>query len=321
MAVKLGGTLVPMGNYPAVNGEHVNVTVTVDGVESTMSLKDAITGGYLGSSGGGTSFAEVTEDEYIALGEDIVADTVYYLTDKHLIYLNGNSFGVSSGGDSGNAEDVLYSNTDHASWTNVKTALDGIIAKIYYVNPSVTSFTVTPSTTTYEKGNSVASLAFAWTYNKDISTQSLTDCEIELADRTAGYSTPLTSTKTFTLSASDGTSSASKSITISFMDKLYYGVASLAETYDSDYILALPSSKFASNYKGTYSFEAMTGGKKFVIAFPSSWGVLKTINVSGFDVEFTKATEIAFTNASGYESNYSIYYIPDSYSESGSGTI
>ena len=52
----------------------------------------------------------------------------------------------------GDAKDIAYNNTDKPELTNVKLALDDLIAKVYYVEPQVTSFTMTPSTTDYEIG-------------------------------------------------------------------------------------------------------------------------------------------------------------------------
>ena len=103
----------------------------------------------------------------------------------------------AASGDS--AENISYDNVDNPDMTNVKMALDSIIAKIYYVDTAITSFTMTPSATTYEKGASIPSLTFNWAYNKEVVTQTLTDCVLADATvRTATYNTPLTTTKTFT---------------------------------------------------------------------------------------------------------------------------
>ena len=75
----------------------------------------------------------------------------------------------ASSGDS--AENIAYDNVDYTDMTNVKIALDSKIAKIYYVDTAITSFTMTPSATTYEKGASIPSLTFNWAYNKEVVTQ------------------------------------------------------------------------------------------------------------------------------------------------------
>ena len=213
---------------------------------------------------------------------------------------------ITPAGGAVSADDVSYTNAQIPSSSNVEGALDAIIGKIYYVNPSITSFTMTPSTTEYEIGSTVNELAFNWTYNKDIVSQTLTDCT--LADetvRTATYSTPITSNKTFTLTASDGENSVTASKSVSFKHKVYWGSAASASTYDSAFILALSGKKFATNYKGTYSMNVATGQYGF-LAYPDSWGMVSTWWISGFEVETFDCGTVEFTNASGNTTTFRI---------------
>lgn len=216
---------------------------------------------------------------------------------------DGDFSGVSGGGD---AEDVAYANTEHAAWTNVKKALDGIINKVYYVKPSITSFTATPSTTVYEVGQKVSSIAFAWTTNKDITTQTLTDCTLADATvRSATYDTEISSDKSFSLSISDGENVDSKTFSVAFRNKIYYGGATIPDTYDSAFILGLAKSQFATTYKGTYSLSIGTGSYGF-IACPSSLSMPSECYIGGFLTTLEKVDTISFTNASGGVTNYDI---------------
>lgn len=213
-----------------------------------------------------------------------------------------------SGGDidfSGNAEDVTYNNPNYSELTSVDLALDKIFDKLYYVKPSITSFNMSPSTTQYEKGQTVSSLSFTWSYNKNITSQSLSNCNITLSDRKATCSTPITSNKSFTLTCSDGENTVSASKNITFFDKIYWGSKGRS-SLSSEFILSLSDSKFATAKAGTYSMTIPTGEYGY-IAIPSSFGVLSSVWIGGFEATVLNRGEIDFTNASGYTSKYNIY--------------
>lgn len=205
------------------------------------------------------------------------------------------------------AASISYTNASYSSLDNVKKALDNLLEKVYYVDPAIDSFTMTPSTTEYEIGSTVDTLTFAWTYNKSIVSQTLTDCT--LADenvRTATYSsTPISSNKTFTLTASDGTKTVTASKSISFKNKIYWGSAALPETFTSAFILALTGKKFATNYKGSYDITVGSGEYGF-IACPASWNIPNSCKIGGFATDLVDCGSISFTNSSGASSLYKI---------------
>ena len=219
--------------------------------------------------------------------------------DGNVTLLNPASMGNS-------AENISYENNDHATLTNVKLALDSILAKLYYVEPKITSFNMTPATTQYEIGTTINSVEFTWTVNKDITSQTLTDCT--LADetvRTATYSTAISSNKTFTLAVSDGEKSATATKSISFLHKVYWGSATQPSSgYTSAWILGLSNSKLASSNKGTYSFNAGVGEYAY-FATPSSMKP-SSAWVNGFNTDLEDCGNISFTNASGNTSTFSI---------------
>ena len=206
----------------------------------------------------------------------------------------------------GNAEAVVYENTDYPEITNVDLALDKILAKIYYVEPKINSFTMTPATTEYEIGTVVSDLEFAWAVNKDIVSQTLTDCTIEVDDRSAIYGADLTNTKTFTLTVSDGEKSATSSKTIKFLNKAYWGSAVEPTDYDSAFILALSNSKLASGKNGTYSMTVGSGEYGYLV-LPTSFGTVTSCWIGGFETTLENCGSIAHTNASGNTSSYTIY--------------
>ena len=216
--------------------------------------------------------------------------------------------GNGGGGGASEAEFVSYDNESLPTVTNVEECLDAIIAKIYYVNPSVTSFTCNPSRTAYEMGEKVTSVTFTWAYNKDMVSQTLTGCD--LADETvreATYNTEFSSNKTFTLSASDGTNSTSANKSFTFQNKVHHGSASIPATYDSAFILSLNGALKGSK-SGTYTVNVGTN-QYFYIAMPTSFNNSDVLvgKVGGFDTEFGKVATVSHTNASGYTCDYNIY--------------
>lgn len=251
-----------------------------------------------------------------------VIDNVLYQT----IFINGADKTIISGGGvdfsefikkTDGAKAIAFEDSTHPLWTDVDKAIKGIIAKIEYILPEIKSFSVTPSTTTYEKGQSVSDLQFEWAYNKDVTSQSLSDVTLtDETDRSGTFSGPLTTTKTFTLTASDGENSVKKDLTIAFRDKLYYGSAAIPTDYDSAFILGLSGKQFTTAKKGSYTMTVGSGEYGF-IAFPSSFGNLASVFIGGFETTVENCGQISFTNASGGVTLYNIYRT----GRSGLGTI
>ena len=254
----------------------------------------------------GTIYGGIPVEDVVVLADATAVETdeaVAALAIEDVIYWWSP---LSSGSGGGDAADITYENADYPALDNVEKALDNLISKVYYVEPKVNSFTMAPSTTDYEIGQSVSDIVFNWTYNKDVVSQTLTDCTLADATvRTATAAGPYTATKTFTLSASDGEKTATASKTISFRHKVYWGSAASASTYDSAFILALSGKKFATNYKGTYSMNVATGEYGF-LAYPDSWGMVSSWYIGGFETETFDCGTVEFTNASGNTTTFRI---------------
>ena len=203
------------------------------------------------------------------------------------------------------ATTTRYKDEAHPTWTNVDKALKGIISKIEYVKPEITSFTSNVSSV-YEIGQKVASIVFNWTLNKEITSISLTGCTVEVTDTTATYDTEVSANKTFTLTVGDGENTATKSISIAFRNKMYFGGAEEPASYDSSFILGLAKSQFATSKSG--SFTVNVGANQYgYLAFPKSFGNLTSVKIGGFDTDVINCGDIEFTNASGGKTTYSIY--------------
>ena len=206
------------------------------------------------------------------------------------------------------ADAVSYVNDTVGSAT-VEDALNKLIADYYYVAPSVTSFTATPAGGTYEIGSTItAPITFNWNYNKDITTQTLTDCPlVDNTIRTATYNTDISSNKTFTLTAGDGKNNVSKNISYSFTNKVWFGSAAEG-TYDDSFILGLATGKLQTSKSGTYTV-TVADKEYFFIAMPQSYNNADKLvgKIGGFETEFSRIATINHTNASGYATNYNIY--------------
>lgn len=211
---------------------------------------------------------------------------------------------AASGGDS--AENIAYTNADYSQYSNVDLALNALFAKVYYVKPTC-SLSAAPAGGTFEMGYTVvAPITFTWTTNKDIKTQTLTNCT--LADetvRTATYDTDITSDKTFTLSVSDGENSATSSVSYKFMNNVFWGSAAAADTYDSAFVNALSNKKLTNSVKGTYSFNVAAGEYGFW-AVPSNM-TISTVWIGGFEVTVESVGTISYLNSQGYTRDYNLY--------------
>ena len=196
----------------------------------------------------------------------------------------------SSGGEGTSlAENVLYENTAIADVNNVKDTLDAIIAELYYVDPKITSFTCVPTSGVFEVGETINEVVFNWTYNKKMTTQSLTGCTLtDETIRTATYSTPITTNKTFTLSASDGKKSVNSSKSFTFVYPTYVGIVENGNVDETNILTnctKLVRTKSAYNGKFTANFQTL------VFATPKTFGALSSvINQNNYEVldAFTK---------------------------------
>jgi hypothetical protein len=173
---------------------------------------------------------------------------------------------------------------------------------MYYVATAISSFTCVPSRTTYEMGEKIDTLQFNWVYNKDIERQMLNRVELDKTIRSATYNN-ISTNQTYSLEATDGKTTATRSISISFANGRYHGVAAEGE-YDSTFILKLTKNLATSK---NCSFTVTCGTDRYIFfAIPSRFGVPK-FTVGGFEGGFTLIATIDFTNSSNYTEPYDIY--------------
>lgn len=212
----------------------------------------------------------------------------------------------------GTADKVAYENEDYPDLINVSIALKNILDKVYYTALQITSFTCNVADT-HEIGTVLTDISFSWSYNKDIKSQALTDCSIVIDDREAIYA-ELTTTKSFVLTASDGSGNTGSIATatkkISFLPRVYYGCTN-AEEITNDVVLGLSNSKLTSTVKGSYAFNCGSGEFAYIVA-PKSQSFNGNIWVNGFQAEMEKVSTISITNASNYTQAYDVWRFSNS---------
>ena len=184
------------------------------------------------------------------------------------------------------AHDVSILNTE---MTDVLARLDAL----EYVPVKINSFTASP--TTCEMGSS-NSINLSWSLSK-AANLTINGTAVTGSSYTA---TGVTSNQTFTLAATDGTTTDSKSVSVGFANQIYWGAAS-----DTSAVASL-SNKTLSNTKSRTITVNATSGKYIIYALPKRLGTV-TFKVNGFDGGFSSPEEKNITNASGYTEAYYVY--------------
>ena len=210
------------------------------------------------------------------------------------IYDDVTSTWIPAGSGGAKAEDIAYINGDIKT---VKEALD----KLLYSNLAI-SLTST-SNSVQEKGITLNSIVLNWTYSKNVVSQTLDGVTLDVLDRTYTEGTSISTNKTYTLSANDGTKATAKSISFSFINGIYYGVSS-STTYDSSLILSL-TKKLQTNNTIEITVDCLSDNYIYY-ASPLAYGN-PTFEVGGFTGGFTLADTFTFTNVNGYSESYQLW--------------
>ena len=246
-----------------------------------------------------------TEDFTTLLKEKLDALDSKADMDAKITAINDRIDAIVNGGGEGaiTADKVSYTN---GSITNVKEALDQLL----YVAPVVNSLTASVATV-QEKGASLSNIKFTWTLNKAVKTQTFDGNSVEVAKKEYTYAGPLTANKSFSLSVSDGTETASKSVSISFQDYIHYGVSDKTENSDvlvDSFVLGLASKKFGTAKSSIGTVSATAGAGQYIyFAIPTAWATALSFKIGGFDTDFVKVGSFEHTNASGYRVSYSVF--------------
>ena len=158
-----------------------------------------------------------------------------------------------------------------------------------------------------EIGSMITSLTINWTINKTPKLLTLNDINLNTSLTSYTFNDlNLTSNATYELMVKDEReATAKKSTSISFINGIYYGVISKDTELNDNAILNL-TRKLQTNKSITFSADA-SNNEYLAYAIPSRYGT-PLFNVGGFDGGFHLEKSFQFTNASGYQELYDVYY-------------
>ena len=202
------------------------------------------------------------------------------------------------------AADVKYTKGDGTEIT-VKAALDELL----YVPVAINSISCSAAST-QEIGTVLKDVTINWTVNKDVTSQTINGVNLtDMTQRSYVESAEISSDKTWTVKVSDGQTEATKSTSITFKNKVYYGVSAVnapAEA-NSAFILGLSGNKFAGSKSAVGSFTVNAEAGQYIYYAQPATFTEPIFNIGGFDTTFELYATIDFTNASGHTASYNIY--------------
>lgn len=195
----------------------------------------------------------------------------------------------------GDATTISYDNPDYPT---VAAALD----KLLYVNVNISSFA--NNVNTVEMGSTVTSVTLTWNYTGKPTSVKLDNEEVGTSAKSKAYTSQnITSNKTYTLVATDGTTSSTRTTSISFLNGVYYGIGDATDPTDT-FIKGLTKNLATSKAK---TFTVTAGSSKYIYyAFPARFGT-PTFSVGGFEGGFALVKTFNYTNPSGYSESYVVY--------------
>lgn len=185
--------------------------------------------------------------------------------------------------------DAVASKANESECIDIRARLDAL----EYVDIKINAFTASPSVC--ELGSSNA-ISLAWSVNKAPATQNINGTPV--SGNSKQYSNVSSST-TYTLNVSDGQTSASRAVSVSFANQIYYGAA-------SDLTNVTSLSKVLSNTKTRTITVDAGAGEYIVYAIPARLGDV-AFYVGGFEGGFEEPIEQTLENASGYQELYKVY--------------
>lgn len=185
--------------------------------------------------------------------------------------------------------EVVNGKANESECVDIRARLDALEYKSIQIN----SFSAAPPVS--EIGSS-QTITLAWTLNKTATSQNINGTPVTgNSKQYAG----VTSNQTYTLNVSDGQTSASKSVSVSFANRIYYGAAADLTTVTS------LSSVLSNDPERTITVDA-GAGEYIIYAIPARLGDV-TFFVSGFEGGFEEPEEQLLANASGYRETYKVY--------------
>lgn len=180
-----------------------------------------------------------------------------------------------------------------------QSVLDRLTA-LEYVPLSISTFT--NNVNNVEKGSTVTSITFNYSYNKTPTTSSINNSIGNISGSSTTKTVSLTTNTTYTLTASDGQTTKTATTSVTFLNKVYYGTSSNT-SLDNSQVLTLSNNILTSTKNRTITLDG--GGNYIYYCYPTSMGDA-TFNINGLTVTLIKST-LTVTNALGDVTSYNIY--------------
>ena len=209
----------------------------------------------------------------------------------------------------------LYNNFEGINASNISYGMNGLetvqdaLNTILSPTLEIKMFNVNISTL-IEKGIKVNYCIFTWNYSKDTITAQTIDVNGQkinidnITTRNYRYEIPFDTNKTFTLSASDGKDTKTRSITIKFCNKVFWGTSIIPSQYDNDFLNKL-TFELSDTKNRTINVQA-NANQYIYYAVPLSYGEC-VFSVNGFIGGFERVATISYTNQYNYIESYDIY--------------
>ena len=209
----------------------------------------------------------------------------------------------------------LYDNIEKIDASTIKYGVNGLTtvqdALNILLSPSLEIKTFNVSIATFmEKGIRVNYCNFTWNYSKEIiASQTFTanGVKVDLGGnsiRSFRYSETFDTNRTFTLTAYDGKDTKTKSITIKFCDRVFWGTSIIPEQYNATFLDKL-TYELSDVKNRTINVQA-NANQYIYYSVPSSYGTC-TFSVNGFIGGFEKVATTSYINQYGNVEVYDIY--------------
>ena len=206
---------------------------------------------------------------------------------------------IAAGGQATTAEKVTL--TDGKT---VQQAIDDLNYKAISIS------SLTCSVGTQEIGATVTEATISWKLSKAAKNATLNNEAVETAVTGSKTFTDLEvkANTTYTLAVTDDRDAkASKSVTISFLNRVYWGKSSETngDNVNSEFVLGLSDSALAGNFVRDITFNA-AAGEYLYYAIPTSMGTPHFWS-GGFEGGVSAVKTFNHTNASGATASYTVY--------------
>ena len=201
------------------------------------------------------------------------------------------------------AKDIMY--ISYSDFTNVEQALDYLL----YKPIAITSFTCNAISTIREYGSYLSNITFNWEYNKNIESHSFYGETLSNSRlREYLYKPAFNSDRTFTLVASDGKTTAQRSISFHFYKRMYWGTTRFLTSNSSIAVLIneLQNSELRNSHKDSITVNA--GEEQYIYYIVPVEFADCEFSVNGFIGGISLvATNVTYTNVYDKEVIYNIY--------------